>query len=96
MAQSDSFIFDLLYKNGYTKAIAYMQQEDGSFRYTVGKKSDLVDGFSVPTILKALNEREQGWGGGSTIGGSPRNNDGSASRITPDEVFAVVEESYRG
>ena len=91
MVQSDDFIFDLLYKNGYTKAIAYTGQDDGSFRYTVGKKSDLVERFDVPAILTVLNEREKGWGGGSTIGGSPRNSDGSASRLTPDEVFGIVE-----
>lgn len=31
------------------------------------------------------------WGGGSTVGGSPRNPDGSGSRLLPQEVAAVVE-----
>ncbi len=97
MAKSDDFVFDLLYAAGHNKAIAYQQQPDGSIAYTVGKKSELVGGFPVGphskegTILNALNAREQGWGGGSTIGGAPRNADGSRSRLTPDEVFGLVE-----
>lgn len=97
MARSDEFIFDLLYAAGYTKAIAYQQLEDGSFAYTVGKKSELVSDFPVgphskpDTILYMLNKRESGWGGGSTIGGAPRNPDGSRSRLTPDEVFNAIE-----
>lgn len=97
MAKSDDFIFDLLYEDGYTKAIAYQQLPDGSIAYTVGKKSELVSGFPVGphskpgTILHVLNKSEKGWGGGSTIGGAPRNEDGSRSRLTPDDVFALVE-----
>ena len=97
MAGSEDFIFDLLYASGHTKAIAYQILGDGSIAYTVGKKSELVMGFPVGphsqsgTILNALNEHEKGWGGGSTIGGAPRNADGSRSRLTPDEVFAIVE-----
>lgn len=97
MAMSDDFIFDLLYAQGYTKAVVYQQLLDGSFAYTVGKKSELVTGFPVgphsatATILNALNGREAGWGGGSTIGGAPRNADGSRSHLTPDEVFQIVE-----
>ena len=47
--------------------------------------------FPVRTSLAALNDRERGWGGGSTVGGAPRNADGSRSRLTPDEVFDIVE-----
>jgi len=101
MAKSDDFIFDLLYANGHTKAIAYQVLGDDSIAYTVGKKSELVTGFPVgphsksSTILNALNEREKGWGGSSTIGGAPRNADGSRSRLTPDEVFSLVETLIR-
>jgi hypothetical protein len=97
MAKSDDFIFDMLYADSHTKAIAYQQMADGSYNYTVGKKSELVIGFPVGpgkvegTILFTLNEREAGWGGGSTIGGAPRNEDGSRSRLIPDEVFAIVQ-----
>lgn len=99
MAKSDDFVFDLLYAAGHTRAIAYQELSDGSFRYTVGKKSEIVGDFPVGpaskegTILHALNDREPGWGGGSSIGGSPRNQDGSSSRLSPDEVAAIVAET---
>ena len=41
--------------------------------------------------ITALGEIEPGWGGGSTIGGAPRNADGSRSRLTPKQVFDAVE-----
>lgn len=97
MVTSNDFIFDLLYAKGYTKAIAYQVMPDGSYAYTVAKKSELVGSFPVgPTskegsILHALNKTEPGWGGGSTIGGAPRNKDGSRSRLTPDQVFNLVQ-----
>jgi hypothetical protein len=97
MAKSNNFVFDLLYAAGYTRAIAYQELPDGSYNYTVGKKSELVGNFPVGpgnqpgTILATLNAREAGWGGGSTIGGAPRNADGSRSKLTPDEVFEIVE-----
>ena len=97
MARSEDFVFDLLYAAGHIRAIVYKILPDGSVNYTVGKKSELVGGFPVgpgsnpDSILFALNTREAGWGGSSTIGGSPRNADGSRSGLTPDEVFRIVE-----
>lgn len=102
MATSRQFIFSALYERGVTRAIAYDQLPDGSWVYTVGKKSEFVSNFPVGphtepgTILHALNAVEPGWGGGSTIGGAPRNADGSRSRLSPDEVFSIVESVLRG
>lgn len=90
IAQSDSFIFDLLYREGHTKCIAYSVQKDGSYGYTIGKKSEFVD-FPVRKILERLKEIEPGWGGGSTIGGAPRNSDGSRSRIPPEELMKIID-----
>jgi len=97
MAKSDGYIFNILYEKGYKRIVAYQEQSDGSIAYTIGKKSDLVKDFPIGphnkpgTILYALNQREPGWGGGSTIGGAPRNSDGSRSRLAPDDVFQIVE-----
>lgn len=97
MAKSDGFVFDLLYAAGHTKVVLYQELPDGSIAYTVGKKSEFVSNFPVGphsksgTILHALNQCEPGWGGGSTIGGAPRNADGSRSRMTPDGVFELIE-----
>lgn len=98
MVESNDFVFDLVYKAGHTRAIAMQKQPDGSIAYTVAKKSELVSNFPVGpmskegTILYELNKVESGWGGGSTIGGAPRNPDGSRSRLSPEEVFKIIED----
>jgi len=102
MATGEGFIFPSLYKHGYTRVIAYSKLPDGTYNYTVGKMSEFVSGFPVgpvsdeKTILAHLNALEPGWGGGSTIGGSPRNEDGSSSKFSPDELFEIVEEFLEG
>jgi hypothetical protein len=89
MVTSDTYIFDLVYKDGYTRIITWKQMADKTYSYTVGKKSEFVD-FPVREILDTLNEIEPGWGGGSTIGGSPRHQDGSRSRLPPEKVVEIV------
>lgn len=50
-------------------------------------------GFAdIKSALAKLNELENGWGGSPTIGGSPQ---GVSSRLTIDEVVAVVEKHLR-
>lgn len=46
----------------------------------------------LKAVLAELNELEQGWGGSPTIGGSPQ---GVSSRLTIDEVVAVVEKHLK-
>jgi hypothetical protein len=97
MARSAGWAFAQLYNAGCERAVVYAPLPDGSYAYTVGKKSEFVGRFPVGphsregSILHALAQAEPGWGGGSTIGGAPRNADGSRSRLSPDEVFALVE-----
>ncbi len=90
MVKSAGFAFAGCYKAGMNAVILYSDCPDGSIAYTIGKKSEFVAGFPIPAILEALNAVEAGWGGGSTIGGAPRNADGSRSHLTPDEVFATA------
>lgn len=90
MASSNDYCVDILYKEGYNKFVAFQQQKDGSFAYSIGKKSEFVD-FNVKGILSELNEIENGWGGGSTIGGAPRNKDGSRSNLLPGHVLDIVK-----
>lgn len=90
MVKTDSYnIMQKLYSDGYNKFIVWNQQPNGSFAYSIAKKSEFVD-FPVKDILNKLNEIETGWGGGSTIGGAPRNLDGSRSKISPDEIVNIV------
>lgn len=89
--------FDAVYRAGWDRAVIWSVQPDGSYAYTVGRRSDLVDRFPVGpverpgTILAALASVEPGWGGGSSIGGAPRHADGRRSSLKPAEVFAIVE-----
>jgi len=93
--------FRCLYEKGVRAAVVCRPLRDGSAEYTVGKASEFVSDFPVPRILAALARAESSanpaqspahnWGGGSTIGGSPRNPDGSASRLDWRVVAEVVE-----
>ena len=96
VVESNDFVFQALYERGHNRVIAYNVQKDGSYAYTIGAKSSFVENFpvgpaNVPgTILDALAQVEPGWGGGSTIGGAPRNADGSRSWLTPERVLEIV------
>lgn len=63
----------------------------GTRAYTVGKVSEFVD-FDVQGFLALCGRREPGWGGGSTVGGAPRREDGSRSRLGEAEVGRVLLE----
>ncbi len=100
LASSDGYgAFERLYALGHDRCVVYSQLADGTYKYTIGKRSEFVDGFPVgpasdpTTILGRLAAREPGWGGGTTIGGSPRNADGSGSRIVPADVLVVALEA---
>lgn len=81
--------------DGIHAYVAVRQRPDGRWTYTVGRMSLFIDYFQVPAILDALNVAEgttknpDRWGGGDTIGGSPRV---SGSKLTPDEVAKIVGE----
>ncbi len=87
-------LFDL-YEKGIERIVTCRHQSDGSFAYTLARKSDFVDFFDVPSLLAELNKVEPGWGGASTIGGAPRNPDGSRSRLPPATVFEIIEQGVQ-
>ncbi len=92
--------FGALYKQGVRFAVMMTALPDGTYTYTIGKQSEFVPG-NVPAILAALREEEiaanpgqspqHNWGGGTTIGGSPRNPDKSGSRLDPVTVQHIVD-----
>lgn len=81
----------MLYKNGYNKIVVWQQLPDNSYAYSIAKKSEFVD-FPIKNILEKLNFLESGWGGSSTIGGAPKNIDGSRSKLKPEEVVIIINE----
>jgi hypothetical protein len=84
-----------LFRDGHVRVVMYRALPDGSWAYTVAKRSEFVKHFPVPAILAALAALEPGWGGGSTVGGAPRHASGARSRLAPETVFDVVEAVVR-
>jgi hypothetical protein len=80
-----------LFADGHERVVIHTTLPDGTHGYTVAKRSEFVKCFPVMRILAALDAREPGWGGGSTVGGAPRNADGSRSTLRTEEVFGIVE-----
>lgn len=88
-----------MYAQGHHRIVVGVPMSSQTYRYTVAKRSDLVGGFPLPRIFEALNHAEplakppktrgsRRWGGGSTIGGSPR----GGSRLPPERVAEVIDE----
>jgi len=92
----DPHVFSALYHAGFDRIVLVHPQQDGSIAYSIARRSDFIDNFDVLEIFFQLNKLEPGWGGGSTIGGAPRNPDGSRSRLTPDQVKEVVNNCVLG
>lgn len=99
MAVGAGHLLRYLYEDGYVRVVTIEQLDDGSYAVTVAKKSELVPwpvgpGDRKGTILHHLSAIEPGWGGSSTIGGAPRNPDGSRSKLTPDQIFNEIESNF--
>ena len=69
-------------------AILCSEAPNGTIGYTVAKKSEFVN-FNIPDFLSRCNKLEAGWGGGSTIGGAPRHEDGTRSKLSYEEVKQI-------
>ena len=81
--------FDEAYEGGAVIALFMPEGINNTTGYTIGKRSDFVK-HDLKGFLDTMNRLESGWGGGSTIGGAPRNPDGSRSSLsvgTVKEIF---------
>ena len=83
-----------LYADGIRAFISVREKESDEYVYTIGRMSPFVN-FPMSRILDRLNEVDgrvgsnDRWGGGDTIGGSPRQ---SGSRIKPSQIEQFVNE----
>lgn len=80
--------------DGINAFISVQERGDGNWNYTIATRSEFIR-FPVIPILLQLNAAEglggglaAGWGGGNTIGGSPRE---GGSKLAPREVADLVE-----
>lgn len=72
----------------------FARGEEGTYFYSVWRRSEYIVDFPVPEILAELNVEEgfeegslSGWGGSDNVGGSPRK---VGSKLSPTEVQEVV------
>jgi hypothetical protein len=86
----DPHVYSGLYQNGFDRICLVRPQIDGSNAIMLAKRSDFIDNFPLDKICEELNKIEPGWGGGSTVIGSPRNADGSRSHLSLDTVVEVI------
>jgi len=72
--------------------VSVRERSDGRYNYTLWRSLPVIP-FDIPALYDALNAADDSngdrWGGGNTIGGSPRVR---GSKLTPKQVEAIVTE----
>ncbi len=82
------------FSEGIRAYVSVRERPDGRYTYTIGRMSPFIR-FNIVSMLARLNEAEgttdtkDRWGGGNTIGGSPRV---AGSKLTPEEVQTIINE----
>lgn len=87
---ADPHVYSAIWKAGFDRVVLLRPQEDNSLAISVAKRTEFIDNFPLEKIYQELNKIEPGWGGGSTIGGAPRNADGSRSKLPLKTIVEVV------
>jgi len=90
------YIYTFLYRAGFDRIVLVRPQDDGSNAISLAKRSDFIDNFPLEKIYNEFNKLEPGWGGGTSVGGSPRNDDGSRSRLPLSTIVEVVNACVEG
>jgi hypothetical protein len=87
-----------MFLDGIYSFVSLRVGEDGINIYSIGSLSPFED-FPLDIFYPALNEAEgilpeemDRWGGGNTIGGSPRD---GGSKLSPEEVARIINESLK-
>lgn len=91
----DPHISSTIYQMGFDRLVKVRPLEDSTLSVTIAKRSDFVSNFPLQMFYEALNKIEppcQGeWNGSSSIGGSPRNPDGSGTRLTIEQITETID-----
>ncbi len=81
-----------VFRDGIRAYVVVRQRPDGRWAYTVGRMSPFIP-FDVPRVLEALTAAEDDplarWGGGNTVGGSPRVR---GSGLAPEDVARIIND----
>ena len=84
-----------MFSDGITAFVSVQEIKDSRWKYSLGRTGIWIP-FDVPTILDHLNEKEcdpvNKWGGGETIGGSPR---ATGSCLSPTNVTEIIEHALK-
>lgn len=83
---SEDPVFDYGYKKGADLVVGIRQKSNNTYKYSVAVKNDFIP-YSITQLLNTVSEREPGWGGGSTIIGSPE----SGSNIAPHDLLYLIK-----
>ena len=75
-----------LYRQGHRAFVLMRELSPGVWHYTACKRSDFHP-YDLSRLRSLLAERESGWGGTSTLLGSPRP---SGSRLPPEQMIDLL------
>lgn len=82
---SEDPIFEKAYQLGADIAVGIRRKGD-KYKYSIAKRNDFVP-YDLSQLVKLLETQEHGWGGGTSIIGSPEN----GSKIPPQELFHLIK-----
>jgi hypothetical protein len=91
IVNSDDFIGNALYDQGYNAYVVCTKNQDGTYKWTFARASEYVP-FNISGAFEELNALEAGWGGRPTIGGSPQ---GVGSNLELETVIEIAKKHWQ-
>lgn len=82
---SEDPIFEEAYKQGADLVVGIRRKTD-KYKYSIAKRHDFIP-YDLLNLLKKINEREKGWGGATSIIGSPEN----GSILSPKALLHLIK-----